>query len=140
MPLHEPSPYVVLGLARDAGVREINMAVGPAVRAGRFTRQQINEAAALLRNPARRLELDVQQPLPPDPVAEVAAVLGPVAEEPLPLPERDPLTARALLAVHRGEIRAEFADPPAAPAHLPKDPKRFLPDSASLLPPIEVPR
>lgn len=139
MPLHEPSPYVVLGVSRDAGVREINMAVGPAVRAGRFTRQQINEAAALLRNPARRLELDVQQPQPPDPVAEVAALLAPVLDEPLPLPEHAALTARDLLAVHRSELEAEFETPPDPPAQPPPDPARFVPDS-SLLPPIEVPR
>lgn len=139
MPLQEPSPYVVLGVAGNAGVREINTAVGPAIRAGRFTRQQINEAAALLRNPARRLELDVQQPLPPDPVEEVAGLLASVLAEPLPLPERPPLGARDLLAVHRGELEAEFAPPPPPPAGPPPAPARFAPDSA-LLPPIEVPR
>ena len=139
MPLHEPSPYQVLGVARDAGVREINLAVAPAVRAGRFNRQQINEAAALLRNPARRLELDVQQVLPPDPVDAVGALLAPVLEQPPPLPDRPPLTAPDLLAVHRGEFEAEYAAPPPPPAQAPPVPGRFTP-GLSLLPPIEVPR
>jgi hypothetical protein len=139
MPLHEPSPYEVLGVAGDAGVREINLAVGPAVRAGRFTRQQINEAAALLRNPARRLELDAQRVLAPDPVDSLAALLAPVLDQPLPDPPRDPLSARDLLAVHRAEIEAEYASPPPAPGQAPPPPARFAPD-VSLLPPIEVPR
>ena len=138
MPLHEPSPYEVLAVAGDAGMREINLAVGPAVRAGRFTRQQINEAAALLRNPARRLEIDVQRLLPPDPVDSVAGLLAPVLDEPSPLPARDPLTARDLLAVHRAELEAEHTAPPPGPG-LPPTPARFTPE-LSLLPPIEVPR
>jgi len=139
MPLHEPSPYEVLGVARDAGMREINLAVAPAVRAARYTRQQINEAAALLRNPARRLEVDVQQVLPPDPVDAVGSLLAPVLEQPPPLPDRAPLGARDLLAVHRGEIEAEFTAPPPPPGQAPPTPQRFAP-GLSLLPPIEVPR
>ncbi|MER8187373.1 hypothetical protein [Kitasatospora sp. NPDC094015] len=139
MPLHEPSPYEVLGIPLSAGMREINLAVGPAMREGRFGRQQIQEAAALLRNPERRLELDLQQQLPPDPVDGVAALLGPALAEPLLTVERPALPPEALLVLRRDELLADFADP--APAGVDTDPPvpaRFAAD-LSVLPPIEIP-
>ncbi|MCU7826403.1 J domain-containing protein [Kitasatospora sp. DSM 101779] len=139
MPLHEPSPYEVLGLPPTAGVREINLAVGPAMRQGRHSRQQIQDAAALLRNPDRRLELDIQQLLPPEPVDGVAELLGPVLEEPLLVVERPPLTPADLLVVRREELAADFAEPaPASTAAEPPVPAQFAAD-LSVLPPIEIP-
>ncbi|MFF7635498.1 hypothetical protein ACFZB9_20425 [Kitasatospora sp. NPDC008050] len=140
MPLHEPSPYEVLGVPLSAGVREINLAVGPAVKRGRYSRQQIQEAAALLRNPDRRLELDVQQLLPPDPVSGVAELLAPALAEPLLVIDRPPLPpAETLLVLHRAELTADFADPPPAGVDPePPVPARFAAD-LSVLPPIEIP-
>ncbi|RKT19062.1 hypothetical protein BX285_3507 [Streptomyces sp. 1114.5] len=140
MPLHEPSPYEVLGIPLTAGVREINLAVGTATRAGRYTRQQVQEAAALLRNPDRRLEADLQQPLPPEPVDQAADLLAPALAEPLLVIERPPLPpASALPALHRAELAADYADPapsgadPEPPVHA-----RYAAD-LSVLPQIEVP-
>ncbi|MFJ1702563.1 hypothetical protein [Kitasatospora sp. NPDC088346] len=140
MPLHEPSPYEVLGIPLTAGVREINLAVGPAMRAGRHSRQQIQEAAALLRNPDRRLELDVQQQLPPDPVEGVAELLAPALAEPLLVVEPPgPPSAEQFLVLHRAELAADFADPaPAGADPEPPVPERFAVD-LSVLPPIEIP-
>ncbi|MFJ9694969.1 hypothetical protein [Kitasatospora sp. NPDC101183] len=140
MPLHEPSPYEILGIPLTAGVREINLAVGPAIKAARHTRQQIQEAAALLRNPDRRLELDLQQPLPPEPVDRAAELLAPALAEPLLTIDRPPLPpASALLALHRGELAADFVEltPPAADPE-PPVPARYAAD-LSVLPQIEVP-
>jgi len=139
MPLQEPSPYEVLGVARDAGPEQIDAASITAVRAGRFTIEEVDAAATLLRDPARRLELDVQHLLPPEPVDEAGRLLAPVLTEPLPFPERAPLAPRDLLAVHRGEIEAEFAEPPPPPAGFPGVPERFAVD-LSVLPPIDLPR
>ncbi|MGW1177987.1 hypothetical protein ACWD4P_30215 [Kitasatospora sp. NPDC002543] len=140
MPLHEPSPYEVLGIPLTAGVREINLAVGPAMRAGRYSRQQIQEAAALLRNPDRRLEADLQQPLPPEPVDQAAGLLAAALAEPLLVIERPPLPpAAALPALHRAELAADFAEPPPGGADPePPVPARYAAD-LSVLPQIEVP-
>ncbi|PBC70303.1 hypothetical protein BX265_7708 [Streptomyces sp. TLI_235] len=139
MPLHEPSPYEVLGVPPTAGVREINLAVGQAMRQGRHTRQQIQDAAALLRNPDRRLELDIQQLLPPEPVDGVAELLRPVLEEPLLVVERPPVTPAALLVVRREELTADFGEPaPVSTAAEPPVPAQFAAD-LSVLPPIEIP-
>ncbi|MFF3003545.1 hypothetical protein ACFVTF_12115 [Kitasatospora sp. NPDC057940] len=140
MPLHEPSPYEVLGVALTAGVREINLAVGPAMKAGRYTRQQIQDAAALLRNPDRRLELDLQRPLPPEPVDQAAELLAPALAEPLLVVERPPLPpAAALLVLHRAEAAADFAEPaPGGADPEPPVPARYAAD-LSVLPQIEVP-
>ncbi|MDH6707290.1 hypothetical protein P3T27_004027 [Kitasatospora sp. MAA19] len=140
MPLHEPSPYEVLGVALTAGVREINLAVGPAMRAGRYTRQQIQDAAALLRNPDRRLESDLQRPLPPEPVDQAADLLAPALAEPLLVIERPPLPpAASLLALHRAESAADFAEPaPGGADPEPPVPARYAAD-LSVLPQIEVP-
>ena len=139
MPVQEPSPYEVLGIARDAGDEDIDRAVGAALREERATEAEIDAAATLLRSPARRLELDVLQLLPPEPVDEAARLLAPVLDEPLPYPERAPLVAGDLLAVHRGEVEADFAEPAAPPAGFPGVPERFAVD-LSVLPPIELPR
>jgi hypothetical protein len=141
MPLHEPSPYEVLGIPPTAGVREINLAVGPAMRQGRHTRQQIQDAAALLRNPDRRLELDIQQVLPPEPVDGVAELLAPVLDVPLLVVDRPPVSPAALLVVRREELAADFAEPAPATAAAtaePPVPARFAAD-LSVLPPIEIP-
>ncbi|MFD8756728.1 hypothetical protein ACFV0O_37995 [Kitasatospora sp. NPDC059577] len=140
MPLPEPSPYEVLGIPLTAGVREINLAVGPAMRAGRHTRQQIQEAAALLRNPDRRLESDLQQPLPPEPVDQAAELLAPALAEPLLVIERPPLPpVPALLVLHRAELAADFAEPaPGGGDPEPPVPARYAAD-LSVLPQIEVP-
>ncbi|KJS62976.1 hypothetical protein [Streptomyces rubellomurinus] len=140
MPLHEPSPYEVLGIPLTAGVREINAAVGRATKAGRYTRQQVQEAAALLRAPDRRLEADLQQPLPPEPVDQAAELLAPALAEPLLTIERPAQPpAAALLALHRAELAADFADPaPAGVDPEPPVPARYAAD-LSVLPQIEVP-
>ncbi|MFF4379894.1 hypothetical protein [Kitasatospora sp. NPDC001547] len=139
MPLHEPSPYEVLGIPLTAGVREINLAVGPAMRAGRYSRQQIQEAAALLRNPDRRLEADLQQPLPPEPVDRAAELLAPALAEPLLVIERPPLPPTALAVLHRAELAADFAEPaPGGADPEPPVPARYAAD-LSVLPQIEVP-
>lgn len=140
MPLHEPSPYEILGIPLTAGVREINLAVGPAIKAGRHTRQQIQEAAALLRNPDKRLELDLQQPLPPEPSDRAAELLAPALAQPLLVVERPAQPpASALLALHRGELAADFAEPaPAGAEPEPPVPARYAAD-LSVLPQIEVP-
>ncbi|MEV7184964.1 hypothetical protein [Kitasatospora sp. NPDC093102] len=139
MPLHEPSPYEVLGIPLTAGVREINLAVGTAMRAGRYSRQQIQEAAALLRNPDRRLEADLQQSLPPEPVDRAAALLAPALAEPLLVIERPPLRPAVLPALHRAELAADFAEPPPGGADPePPVPARYAAD-LSVLPQIEVP-
>ncbi|MFH8385077.1 hypothetical protein ACH4E7_29735 [Kitasatospora sp. NPDC018058] len=140
MPLHEPSPYEVLGIPLTAGVREINLSVGKALKEGRFTRQQIQDAAALLRNPDRRLEVDLQQPFPPEPVDRAAELLAPALVEPLLVIERPPLPpAPALLALHRAELAADFAEPaPAGVDPEPPVPARYAAD-LSVLPQIEVP-
>ena len=139
MPLQEPTPYEVLGIGRDADDDEIDRAVGAALREERLTPREIDAAADLLRNPARRLELDAQHLLPPEPVDEAERLLLPLLEAPLPFPERAPLAAGDLLAVHRGEVEAQFAPPPAPPAGFPGVPERFAADM-SVLPPIELPR
>ena len=114
MPLHEPSPYEVLGIPLTAGVREINLSVGKALKAGRYSRQQIQDAAALLRNPDRRLEVDLQQPLPPEPVDQAADLLAPALAEPLLVIDRPGLPpAAALLALHRAEAAADLGCEPA---------------------------
>ncbi|WP_031078629.1 hypothetical protein [Streptomyces sp. NRRL WC-3742] len=140
MPLHEPSPYEILGIPLTAGVREINLAVGPAIKAARHTRQQIQEAAALLRNPDKRLEVDLQQPLPPEPVDQAAELLAPALAEPLLVVERPAQPpAPALLALHRAELAADFAEPaPAGAEPEPPVPARYAAD-LSVLPQIEVP-
>ncbi|MEU9078800.1 hypothetical protein ACFYUY_10845 [Kitasatospora sp. NPDC004745] len=140
MPLHEPSPYEVLGVALTAGVREINLAVGPAMKAGRFTRQQIQDAAALLRHPDRRLEADLQRPLPPEPVDQAAGLLAPALAEPLLVVERPALPpAASLLALHRAELAADFTEPaPGGADPEPPVPARYAAD-LSVLPQIEVP-
>jgi len=139
MPLQEPSPYEVLGIGRDADGDEIDRAVGAALREERMPPGDVDAAADLLRNPARRLELDAQHLLPPEPVDEAERLLAPLLDEPLPFPERAPLAPGDLLAVHRGEVEAEFAPPPAPPAGFPGVPERFAADM-SVLPPIELPR
>jgi hypothetical protein len=139
MPLQEPSPYEVLGIARDAADEEIDRAVGAALREERVPIDEVDAAAALLRNPARRLEADAQYLLPPEPVDEAGRLLAPLLDEPLPFPERAPIASRDLLAVHRAEVEAEFARPPAPPAGFPGVPERFGAD-LSVLPPIELPR
>ncbi|MFI6156886.1 hypothetical protein ACIBCA_29860 [Kitasatospora sp. NPDC051170] len=140
MPLYEPSPYEILGIPLTAGVREINLAVGPAIKAARHTRQQIQEAAALLRNPDKRLEVDLQQPLPPEPVDQAAELLAPALAEPLLTVERPAQPpAPALLALHRAELAADFAEPaPAGAEPEPPVPARYAAD-LSVLPQIEVP-
>jgi hypothetical protein len=139
MAVREPSPYEVLGVARDAGDAEIDQAVDTAVDEGPLPVEQVHAAAAVLRDPARRLEWDMQDLLPPEPVDEAGRLLDPVAAEPLPFPPRAPLDARDLLAVHRAELEAEYAEPPAPPAGFPGIPERFTVDM-SVLPPIELPR
>jgi len=139
MPLQEPSPYEVLGIARDADDDEIDRAVGAALREERIAPEQVDAASAVLRNPARRLELDAQYLLPPEPVDEADRLLAPLLDEPLPFPRRAPLAPGDLLAVHRGEVEAQFAQPPAPPAGFPAVPERFAAD-LSVLPPIELPR
>jgi hypothetical protein len=139
MPLQEPSPYDVLGIVREADDDEIDRAVGAALREGRGEPEEIDAAAALLRDPARRLELDAQHLLPPEPVDEAGRLLAPLLDEPLPFPPRAPIGPADLLAVHRGELEAEFAPPPAPPAGHPGTPDRFAAD-LSVLPPIELPR
>lgn len=140
MPLHEPSPYEVLGVPPTAGAREINLAVGPAMRAGRHSRREIQEAAALLRNPDRRLETDVQQLLPAEPVDGAAELLEPALAAPLLLIERPALPpAASFLVLHREELAADFAEPPDADTGPePPVPARFAAD-LSVLPPIEIP-
>lgn len=140
MPLHEPSPYEVLEVPPTAGIREINLAVGRAMRRGRFGRQQVQEAAALLRNPEKRLEIDLQQALPADPVDGVAELLAPALDEPLLPAARPAPTAEQLLVLHRTELTADFAEPAAEPAAVPEPPvpARFAAD-LSVLPPIEIP-
>ena len=139
MPLQEPSPYAVLGIGRDAGDDEIDRAVGAALRIGRVPPEEVDAAADLLRDPARRLELDAQHLLPPEPVDEADRLLAPLLDAPLPFPERPALAPGDLLAVHRAEVEAEFAEPPAPPAGFPGVPDRFTVDM-SVLPPIELPR
>ncbi|MEV7596366.1 hypothetical protein AB0O91_03145 [Kitasatospora sp. NPDC089797] len=140
MPLHEPSPYEVLGVPLTAGTREINLSVGKALKAGRYSRQQIQDAAALLRNPDRRLEVDLQLPLPPGPVDQAADLLAPALAEPLPVSgPAGPPSAPALLALHRAELAADFAEPaPGGADPEPPVPARYAAD-LSVLPQIEVP-
>ncbi|MFJ8477952.1 hypothetical protein [Kitasatospora sp. NPDC094011] len=140
MPLHEPSPYEVLGIPLTAGTREINAAFAKALKAGRYNRQLVQDAAALLRNPDRRLEVDLQLPLPPEPVDRAAELLAPALAEPLLVIERPgPPTAPALLALHRAEAAADFADPaPGGADPEPPVPARYAAD-LSVLPQIEVP-
>ncbi|MGW2253418.1 hypothetical protein ACWCXH_24950 [Kitasatospora sp. NPDC001660] len=141
MPLLEPSPYEVLGVPPTASAREILLAVGPAMRAARYTRQQIQEAAALLRNPDQRLELDLEQPLPPEPVDRAAGLLAPALADPLLVVERPQLPPPAsFLVLHRAELAADFAEPaPAGTGPEPPVPARFAAD-LSVLPQIEVPQ
>lgn len=143
MPPLDPSPYLVLGLPPDATVKDVNVAVGRAVRAGRFTRQQINAAAALLRNPARRLEADVQRHLPRPAPADIGDELAAAAREPLlpvPVPGHlpDPAT---LVVLRRAETAADRADPPDTTGgrQRPHVPEKFLPNAARLLPPVPLP-
>ncbi|MFD8080416.1 hypothetical protein ACFV4F_01780 [Kitasatospora sp. NPDC059722] len=140
MPLEEPSPYEILGVPPTASAREILLAVGPATKSGRHTRQQVQEAAALLRNPDKRLELDLQQPLPPEPVDRAAGLLAPALADPLLVVERpQPPPAASFLALHRAELAADFAEPaPPGTAPEPPVPARFAAD-LSVLPQIEVP-
>lgn len=139
MPLFDPSPYEVLGVPREAADADLDAAVEAAQADGRFTPEQVRAAAEVLRDPLRRLELDVQHLLPPEPVDGAAVLLAPVLEAPLPFPERAPLAVGDLTAVHRRELTAEFADPPPPPAGFPGVPERFQAD-ASVLPPFEPPR
>lgn len=143
MPPLDPSPYLVLDLPADATVKDVNVAVGRAVRAGKYTRQQINAAAAQLRNPARRLEADVQRHLPRAAPADVGRELAEAAREPL-LPAAEPgfLPDPATLVVLRhADATADWADPPApdGDAQHPYVPERFRPDAARLLPPVPLP-
>ena len=139
MPVQEPSPYEVLGVARDADDAEIDRALDTALGDARWPAEQVRSAAGVLRDPARRLELDVRDLPAPEPVDEAGRLLAPVAARPLPFPPRAPLEPRDLLAVHRAELEAEYAEPPAPPAGFPGVPERFTAD-ASVLPPIELPR
>jgi hypothetical protein len=139
MPLWEPSPYEVLDLARDAGPEALDAAVAAATEAGRFAPEQIEQAAEVLRDPVRRLELDVQHLLPPEPVEEAGVLLAPVLEAQLPFPERPGVTARDLTALYRRELEADFAELPPPPAGFPGVPERFGVD-VSVLPPFEPPR
>jgi hypothetical protein len=139
MPLWEPSPYEVLDLARDAGPDELDPAAEAAAEAGRFTPAQVEAAVAVLRDPVRRLELDVQQLLPPEPVDEAGVLLAPVLEAQLPFPERAEVATRDVTALHRRELEADFADVPPPPAGFPGVPERFGVD-VSVLPPLEPPR
>lgn len=147
MALFEPSPYEVLGLARDAGPDELDAAVEAAVEAaaqaaaGRdgFSVEQLEAAAQVLRDPVRRLELDVQHLPPPEPVDEAAELLAPLLDAELPFPERAEVKAGDLTAVHRRELAADFAELPPPPAGFPGVPERFQAD-ASVLPPFEPPR
>jgi hypothetical protein len=139
MPLFDPSPYEVLGVARDAADADLDAAVEAADAGGRFTPEQVRAAAEVLRDPVRRLELDVQHLLPPEPVDEAAVLLAPVLEARLPFPDRPPVSVGDLTAVHRRELAAEFAEPPPPPAGFPAVPERFQAD-ASVLPPFEPPR
>jgi curved DNA-binding protein CbpA len=145
MGLFEPSPYEVLGLARDAGPDELDAAVEAAVdgvaEAGRggFSVEQVEAAAQVLSDPVRRLELDVQHLPPPEPVDEAAELLGPLLDAELPFPERAEVEAGDLTAVHRRELAADFAELPPPPAGFPGVPERFQADT-SVLPPFEPPR
>ncbi|MEV7025412.1 hypothetical protein [Kitasatospora sp. NPDC093558] len=140
MPLEEPSPYEILGVPLTAGAREILLAVGPAMRTGRYTRQQVQLASDALRNPDKRLELDLHQPLPPEPVDRAAGLLAPALADPLLAVERpQPPPAASFLALHRAELAVDFAEPaPAGTAPEPPVPARFAAD-LSVLPQIEVP-
>ncbi len=143
MPPLDPSPYLVLDLPPDATVKDVNVAVGRAVRAGKYTRQQINAAAALLRNPARRLEADVQRHLPRPASTDIGGHVAAAAREPL-LPDAvpghlpDPAT---LVVLRHAETTADWADPPAPDesAQRPYVPEQFRPDPARLLPPVPLP-
>ena len=139
MVVQEPSPYEVLGVARDADDAQIDRAADEALGDARWSVEQVRSAAQVLRDPARRLESDVRELPAPEPVDEAGLLLDPVAARPLPFPPRAPLDARDLRAVHRGELEAEHAEPPAPPAGFPGVPERFTAD-ASVLPPIELPR
>ncbi|HWG25843.1 hypothetical protein [Actinospica sp.] len=142
MALFEPSPYEVLGLARDAGPDELDAALEAALEAaaGRdVTVERVEAAARVLRDPVRRLELDVQHLPPPEPVDEAAELLAPLLDAELPFPERAEVTAGDLTAVHRRELAADFAELPPPPAGFPGVPERFQAD-ASVLPPFEPPR
>ena len=139
MPLWEPTAYEVLGLARDADAALVEDAVTAALEAGRYTPEQVEAAAGVLRDPARRLEADVRFLLPPEPVEQAGVLLGPVLGEQLPFPERAAWSVRDLTAVHRRELEADFAPLPAPPAGFPGIPERFGPD-VSVLPPFEPPR
>ncbi|HET9168224.1 MAG TPA: hypothetical protein VFN97_02275 [Actinospica sp.] len=139
MPPVDPTPYEVLSLPRDADASAVDAAVDAALADGRYAAEQVEEAGAVLRDPARRLELDVQHLLPPEPVDEAATLLTPASEARLPFPEPPAWSARELTALHRRELEAQFAELPAPPAGFPGVPERFGPD-ASVLPPFEPPR
>lgn len=139
MPLFEPTPYEVLGLARDADADAVDEAVERAVGEGRYPPEQVRAAAGVLRDPARRLELDVQFLLPPEPVPAAEELLEPHLGRPLPFPEPPAWSARDLTGLYRRELEADFAPLPAPPAGLPGVPERFGPDHG-VLPPFEPPR
>jgi hypothetical protein len=139
MPLSDPSPYEVLDLPRDADASRVDAAVEAARETAQYSDAQIDAAAAVLRDPARRLELDVQHLLPPEPVDEAGVLLAPVLDAQLPFPARPVWGPRELTAVHRRELEADHAQLPAPPAGFPGVPERFAADT-SVLPPFEPPR
>jgi hypothetical protein len=140
MPLSEPSPYEVLGVPPTADLREIRLAARSVRQTGRYARQQIQESAALLRNPERRLEIDLQQPLPPDLANKALDLLGPILEQPLSLPDRrPPPPATTLLTLRRTDVEVEFTEPPAMGiGEEPEIPARFT-GGLSVLPHVEFP-
>ena len=142
MPLSEPSPYEVLGVPPTADLREIRLAARSVRHTGRYTRQQIQEAAALLRNADTRLETDLHHPLPPDIAEHALELLAPIVEEPLSPPDGVSVPPVAdLVTLRRVDVEAEFAEPPAIGIGVgeePEIPARFA-GGLSVLPHVEFP-
>jgi hypothetical protein len=143
MPLIEPSPYDVLAIPATADVREIRLATRSARTAPknvRYPLRQIQDSSALLRDPERRLEIDLQQLLPPDVADQALDLLAPILDEPLPRPGTPPPpSAAALTTLRRADLEADFAEPPViGVGGEPETPARFT-GGLSVLPHIEFP-
>lgn len=133
------SPYQVLDLDQAATAAEIRQAYQRALRARRYTRQQVTNAFNQLRNAQSRLGHDLLEPEPTPVAGRLAAVLGELDAQPVIDASSAPLPSWPSLVLPRlAGPEVLRRDVPAPDPHFPPG-ARLDPPTRAVVPPAEFP-
>ena len=137
MLLNEQLPAVAPRPRDEVAGEVVDKVAGEAVAADRADTGHIPEPA---RSPDHWPDLDLNQPLPPEPVDGLLDLLAPVLDTPVLVVDQPSMPqASDLAALHRAELEADFAKPPPARAgDEPAIPPQFA-ARLSMLPHIDFP-